>query len=643
MESFIVRRIGLTFAQNLYMKLSQALLLLVAVIVTCQIQAQSATSVANGPWLSPFTWNCTCVPTPGYTVTIAHRVTLNTSFQLPSGSITVNAGAALVQDSARDMLMNGGAIINHGTVDFRYLLLQSGSVTNTDTLRLKSFANYATIQNSGVLHKVDSFYNVGTLYNSGVVQTKKFQNNDTVVNNGLFTGVDSFYNLGYLLNNNTIQTPTFFTNGRLINNGAITGVDSFTNAGILANNAASLLQADTMLNTGTFTNQGVLHNTAFANLGTLQNTGIFTFYDGYNFNVFSNSDSLRAAHSFLNTGRFVNSMGGKFYLGGSFLNIDSLHHDASCFNDGVIRVDSNWFNGDTVTGAFGSFTVAFETGNAGIMKGSFDFCDLTPPATAPYIDHNNGAIGAQITWCAPQAPDATFNALDVCQGAPVIFNNTSTGAISNFYWSFGDGLTSTQTNPVHTYAQAATYQVMLIAANGLIADTGYMAVTVHALPSTPVVTVHGDTLTCLSTADSYAWYFNGGWQGGLTTQSVVAAQAGFYSVKVTDAFGCTSAKSDSVEVILVSGMDELYHNEAARVFPNPFNGKINLQFAGRGARQANVWIYDLLGQTLFSSSKNLTEDNTAVITLNLEELPAGLYVYKLQVDDRTFCGMVRKE
>lgn len=41
------------------------------------------------------------------------------------------------------------------------------------------------------------------------------------------------------------------------------------------------------------------------------------------------------------------------------------------------------------------------------------------------------------------------------------FNNLSSGSISSYEWDFGDGQTSTQTNPVHRYSQAGKYEVTL--------------------------------------------------------------------------------------------------------------------------------------------------------------------------------------
>lgn len=67
-------------------------------------------------------------------------------------------------------------------------------------------------------------------------------------------------------------------------------------------------------------------------------------------------------------------------------------------------------------------------------------------------------------------PDFDFE--EVCYGSPNQFTNTSTvspegSAITSFNWTFGDGSTSTQQNPAHTYSSPGSYEVTLTTRTGL--------------------------------------------------------------------------------------------------------------------------------------------------------------------------------
>lgn len=66
---------------------------------------------------------------------------------------------------------------------------------------------------------------------------------------------------------------------------------------------------------------------------------------------------------------------------------------------------------------------------------------------------------------AYQVPKANFIRKPPSGKAPltVAFTNKSTGSITGFTWDFGDGTTSTESNPSHTYNAAAKYTVSLTA------------------------------------------------------------------------------------------------------------------------------------------------------------------------------------
>jgi PKD repeat protein len=56
-------------------------------------------------------------------------------------------------------------------------------------------------------------------------------------------------------------------------------------------------------------------------------------------------------------------------------------------------------------------------------------------------------------------------------GAPVHFSDTSSGGPTSWTWSFGDGATSHEASPSHTYAETGTYTVRLTVSNGSTTET----------------------------------------------------------------------------------------------------------------------------------------------------------------------------
>jgi PKD repeat protein len=83
----------------------------------------------------------------------------------------------------------------------------------------------------------------------------------------------------------------------------------------------------------------------------------------------------------------------------------------------------------------------------------------------------------------PEPPIADFTATPTSGTAPlpVTFSDASTGEPTGWSWDFGDGATSTDRNPTHTYTTPGVYTVSLTASNSDGSDTetrvGYVNVT----------------------------------------------------------------------------------------------------------------------------------------------------------------------
>lgn len=93
-------------------------------------------------------------------------------------------------------------------------------------------------------------------------------------------------------------------------------------------------------------------------------------------------------------------------------------------------------------------------------------------------------------------PTAAFSYSNICQGAPVMFNDNSTiqqGNINQWSWNFGDNTPgSFLQNPTHIYANAGTYTVSLtITSNQGCVATTTSVVTVNAKPNVNFTAANG--------------------------------------------------------------------------------------------------------------------------------------------------------
>ena len=122
----------------------------------------------------------------------------------------------------------------------------------------------------------------------------------------------------------------------------------------------------------------------------------------------------------------------------------------------------------------------------------------------------------------------------------VTFTNTSTDATS-YSWDFGDGNTSTESDPIHTYSDDDQYTVILTATNDCGTETTQQIVTTSSAPQAaftssgtsgcePLTVNFTDGSTNNTT--SWSWDFPGGSPSSSTEQnpSVTYANAGTYTV-----------------------------------------------------------------------------------------------------------------
>ncbi len=165
-------------------------------------------------------------------------------------------------------------------------------------------------------------------------------------------------------------------------------------------------------------------------------------------------------------------------------------------------------------------------------------------------------------------PVPAFNSVPVCFNNPTIFNNQSTGA-TIWSWNFGDGNTSTQQSPSHTYGAPGTYSVTLIVENSFgCKDTVPLTTIVNPLPvasfsSTPVClgspTCFTDASTVTpGTVSGWSWNFGDPSSGAANTSAQqnpchTFTSAGSFTVILT----ATSDSGCQSTTMLPANVDQL--------------------------------------------------------------------------------------
>ncbi|MBO6025648.1 MAG: PKD domain-containing protein [Bacteroidales bacterium] len=161
-------------------------------------------------------------------------------------------------------------------------------------------------------------------------------------------------------------------------------------------------------------------------------------------------------------------------------------------------------------------------------------------------------------------PTANFTATTACQGQPTQFTNTSSNSASQpmtYLWDFGDGQTSTETNPSHQYTTVGNHTVTLTAScGGSCSDTRQQTVVTHAVPTANFtatsVCLGEETQFTNSSSNSasqpmtYSWNFGDGQTSTDQNPTHQYTSAGNYNVSLTVSCGgiCTDTKQRSVPV-----------------------------------------------------------------------------------------------
>jgi PKD repeat protein len=166
----------------------------------------------------------------------------------------------------------------------------------------------------------------------------------------------------------------------------------------------------------------------------------------------------------------------------------------------------------------------------------------------------------------PPVAHFTISPSNPSVGEAVQFTDTSTGSPTTWHWDFGDGSTSTQQNPAHTYMTSGTWLVIFFAWNAFGAGSESQSVLVEPLSASfsfsPLNPSPGQAVqfTDLSSGNptSWSWVFGDPSSGpvnvsALPNPSHVYMAAGTYTPMLTVSNANTTWGPASASVVVGGG------------------------------------------------------------------------------------------
>jgi len=218
---------------------------------------------------------------------------------------------------------------------------------------------------------------------------------------------------------------------------------------------------------------------------------------------------------------------------------------------------------------------------------------------------NRGAVYLLFLNARSSVPVAELTGSPRSGDAPltVAFTDLSTGVVTDRSWDFGDGGSSTESDPSHTYLTPGTYTVSLSVSGptGSDARTAIDYVTVDDPTIAPVADFVGSPLagpaplqidlTDLTTGSvsAWSWDFGDGSSSALQSPSHTYASAGTYTVSLTASGPGGSDTKTAVDYVAVAEPAPVVDFEGS-----PLSGDLPLSvdFTDRSAGTVTAWSWD---------------------------------------------------
>lgn len=422
---------------------------------------------------------------------------------------------------------------------------------------------------------------------------------------------------------------------------------------------------------GTFVDLGPsndpLQTTDFVYVGN-----VFFETADYVFNACVNNASISSSGNLCNGSVVLTSAAGSNYLWSNGATTQSITvTQPGTYN---VTVSSNCCFAATdsivVTGAAPT-VAAYSQTSSGL---SFNFTDASTNSPTSWLwdfgDGNTSTLqNPSHTYAAPGSylvcltvtnscgSDSSCSTVTIGCPAPTADYTNSSGALAVSFtdqsiiaapaiydWTFGDGGTSTQQNPTHTYSMPGTYTVCLTVTDQCGTNTFCSNVTVTCPAPVSVwgTTSSGNGVVSfadLSTGNptAWAWDFGDGNTSSAQNPTHTFAATGSYLVCLTATSACGSNTfCDTVSVTVVGLEDALV--QGLQVYPNPGRGLIRVSAELASEGELRLDLVDMTGRRVMALHEGWSQQRFEG-NFDLTALPAGLYYLRSTFQGQS--GMVK--
>jgi len=209
----------------------------------------------------------------------------------------------------------------------------------------------------------------------------------------------------------------------------------------------------------------------------------------------------------------------------------------------------------------------------------------------------------------------------------ITFINSITNA-NSFSWDFGNGSTSTATNPSITYTDNCNYTVTLVASNNCYSYLFSTVVNLNSLginaQFTNAVTVYTVVFNNTSTnASAYSWDFGDGGISNAVNPVYTYSANGNYTVTLIATNHCETDTFKTVINITDVGINKISLTENYfNLYPNPASSIVTLK--NDGCENCSLAIFNSEGKQIYFKSN--VNDN---LKIDVSGFKRGLYLVKL--------------